>query len=502
MDILNGLMQGFSVALTPMNLAMCFLGCLLGTIVGVLPGLGPPATIAMLLPLTFKMDPTGAMIMLAGIYYGAKYGGSTTSILLNVPGESSSVVTCLDGYQMARQGRAGAALGISAIASFVAGTIGTVLLMLVAPPLAKLSLAFSSPEYFALMVLGLAMVVLLAGDSLTKALLAMTFGLWIAGMGTDLFTATSRFTFDQTELLGGIDFVIVAIGIFAVGEVMANMEPEKPLDMLPVPKGLKNLFPTLQDLKDCRFAFMNGSIIGFFIGVLPGAGATISSFLSYGLEKAVSKHPEKFGTGVIEGVAAPEGANNADTAGALVPLMTLGIPGSGTTAILLAALVLWGFKPGPMFIEDSPAMFWGLVASMYIGNVVLLILNLPLVTVFAQLLRMPGYVMYPLILGVSMVGIYTINSSIFQLCLLAVFGLVGYAMRKLDFPTAPLVLGLVLGDSMEKALRQSLMMSQGDLSILFRPIPAVLLSIAAFLLVVPLIKKFNSVRSQVIDKEA
>jgi len=485
-----------------MNLAMCFLGCLLGTIVGVLPGLGPPATIAMLLPLTFKMDPTGAMIMLAGIYYGAKYGGSTTSILLNVPGESSSVVTCLDGYQMARQGRAGAALGISAIASFVAGTIGTVLLMLVAPPLAKLSLAFSSPEYFALMVLGLAMVVLLAGDSLTKALLAMTFGLWIAGMGTDLFTATSRFTFGQTELLGGIDFVIVAIGIFAVGEVMANMEPEKPLDMLPVPKGLKNLFPTLQDLKDCRFAFMNGSIIGFFIGVLPGAGATISSFLSYGLEKAVSKHPEKFGTGVIEGVAAPEGANNADTAGALVPLLTLGIPGSGTTAILLAALVLWGFKPGPMFIEDSPAMFWGLVASMYIGNVVLLILNLPLVTVFAQLLRMPGYVMYPLILGVSMVGIYTINSSVFQLCLLAVFGLVGYAMRKLDFPTAPLVLGLVLGDSMEKALRQSLMMSQGDLSILFRPIPAVLLSIAAFLLIVPLIKKFNSVRAQVIDKEA
>ena len=502
MDILNGLMQGFSVALTPMNLVMCFLGCLLGTIVGVLPGLGPPATIAMLLPLTFKMDPTGAMIMLAGIYYGAKYGGSTTSILLNVPGEYSSVVTCLDGYQMARKGRAGAALGISAIASFVAGTIGTVLLMLVAPPLAKLSLAFSSPEYFALMVLGLAMVVLLAGDSLTKALLAMTFGLWIAGMGTDLFTATSRFTFGQTELLGGIDFVIVAIGIFAVGEVMANMEPEKPLDMLPVPKGLKNLFPTLQDLKDCRFAFVNGSIIGFFIGILPGAGATISSFLSYGLEKAVSKHPEKFGTGVIEGVAAPEGANNADTAGAMVPLLTLGIPGSGTTAILLAALVLWGFKPGPMFIEDSPAMFWGLVASMYIGNVVLLILNLPLVAVFAQLLRMPGYVMYPLILGVSMVGIYTINSSIFQLCLLAVFGLVGYAMRKLDFPTAPLVLGLVLGDSMEKALRQSLMMSQGDLSILLRPIPAVLLSIAAFLLLVPLIKKFNSVRAQVIDKEA
>lgn len=502
MDVLSGLMQGFSVALTPMNLAMCFLGCFLGTVVGVLPGLGPPATIAMLLPLTFKMDPTGAMIMLAGIYYGAKYGGSTTSILLNVPGETSSVVTCLDGYQMARNGRAGAALGISAIASFIAGTIGTVLLMLVAPPLAKLTLAFSAPEYFALMVLGLAMVVLLAGDSLTKALLAMMVGLWIASMGTDLFTATSRFTFGRTELLGGIDFVIVAIGIFAVGEVMANMEPEKPSEMLPVPKGLKNLLPTWQDMKDCKYAFLNGSLVGFFIGILPGAGATISSFLSYGIEKSYSKHPEKFGTGVIEGVAAPEGANNADTAGAMVPLLTLGIPGSGTTAILLAALVLWGFKPGPLFIQESPALFWGLVASMYIGNVVLLILNLPLVALFAQLLKMPGYVMYPLILGVSIIGIYTTDSSIFQLSLLVLFGLVGYAMRKLDFPTAPLVLGLVLGDSMEKALRQSLMMSQGSLSILFRPIPAVLLCIAAFLLIVPLIKKFNAARVQMIDTEA
>jgi putative tricarboxylic transport membrane protein len=502
MDIVGGLMQGFSVAMTPANLFMCFLGCFLGTIVGVLPGLGPAATIAMLLPLTYKLDPTGSMIMLAGIYYGAKYGGSTTSILLNVPGETSSVATCLDGYQMARKGRAGPALGISAIASFIAGTIGTVLLMLVAPPLAKLSLAFSAPEYFTLMVLGLAMVVLLAGDSLTKALLSMLVGLWIAGMGTDLFTATSRFTFGQTELLGGIDFVIVAIGIFAVGEVMANMEPDKPLDMLPVPKGLKNLLPTMQDLKDCRFAFVNGSLVGFLIGILPGAGATISSFLSYGIEKAVSKHPEKFGTGVIEGVAAPEGANNADTAGAMVPLLTLGIPGSGTTAILLAALVLWGFKPGPLFIEESPALFWGLVASMYIGNVVLLILNLPLVVLFAQLLKMPGFVMYPLILGVSIIGIYTADSSIFQLSLLVVFGLVGYAMRKLDFPTAPLVLGLVLGDAMEKALRQALMMSQGSLSILMRPIPATLLLLAAFLLAVPLIKKFNSVRVQVIDQEA
>jgi putative tricarboxylic transport membrane protein len=374
--------------------------------------------------------------------------------------------------------------------------------MLVAPALAQVSLAFSAPEYFGLMVLGLTLVVLLAGESLTKALLAMLVGLWIASMGTDLFTATSRYTFGQMELLGGIDFTIVAIGIFAIGEVLANMEPTKPAEMLPVPKGLRNLMPTWDDMKRCRFAFVNGSVIGFLIGLLPGAGATIASFMSYGIEKAVSKHPEEFGQGAIEGVAAPEGANNAETGGALVPLLTLGIPGSGTTAILLAALVLWGFKPGPLFIQDSPQLFWGLVASMYIGNVLLLILNLPLVAVFAQLLKMPGYAMYPLILGVSIVGVYTVSASMFHLGLLAGFGLLGYVMRKLEFPTAPLVLGLVLGDQMEKALRQSLMMSQGDLSILLRPIPSVLLGAAALLLAVPLFKRFNALRIQVIDRES
>jgi putative tricarboxylic transport membrane protein len=501
MDTLNGLLHGFAVAMTPMNLVMCLVGTLLGTVIGVLPGLGPAATIAMLLPLTLKLDPTGAMIMLAGIYYGAKYGGSTTSILLNVPGESASIVTCLDGYQLARKGRAGAALGMSAIASFVAGTFGVVALMLVAPPLAQLSLAFSAPEYFGLMALGLAMVVLLAGESLTKALLAMFIGLWIATIGTDLFTSTSRFTFGQVGLLGGIEFVTVAIGVFAVGEVMANMEPTKAPDVLPVPKGLRNLLPTWDDIKRCRFAFLNGSIVGFIIGVLPGAGGTISSFVSYGIEKAVSKHPEKFGTGVIEGVAAPEGANNADTAGALVPLLTLGIPGGSSTAILLAALILWGFKPGPLFIQESPELFWGLVASMYIGNVALLLLNIPLVPVFARLLKMPGYAMYPMVLGVAIVGVYSDASSLFDLGLLAGFGLLGYAMRKFDYPSAPLVLGLVLGDSLEKALRQALMMSQGDIAVLARPIPTVLLSIAALLLVVPLFKKFNAVRMQMIDPE-
>jgi len=499
-EILAGLMQGFAVALQPANLLWCLVGVVLGTVVGIMPGLGPPATIAMLLPLTFLMNPAGAMIMLAGIYYGAKYGGSTTSILLNVPGESASVVTCLDGYQMARQGRAGAALGIAAIASFIAGTVGVLGLMLVAPPLAKVALSFSSPEYFALMALGLAMVVLLAGRSMVKALLAMLAGLWIAGIGTDLFSTTSRFTFGRMELLSGVDFVVVAIGVFAIAEVLANMEAREETRLLPVPKGLRNLLPTVQDLKDCRFAFANGSVVGFLIGVLPGAGSTIASFISYGLEKAVSRRRERFGTGVVEGVAAPEGANNSETGGALVPLLTLGIPGSGTTAVLLAALVLWGFKPGPLFIPENPALFWGLVASMYIGNVMLLILNLPLVPAFAQVLRAPAFVLYPVILGISIVGVYSASGSLFDVALLSAFGLLGYVMRKLDYPAAPLILGLVLGGAMERALRQSLMMSEGSLSILVaRPISAVMLSLALLILLIPLFTKVNAWRLRALD---
>jgi putative tricarboxylic transport membrane protein len=494
-EILAGLTQGFAVALQPANLLWCLVGVVLGTVVGILPGLGPPATIAMLLPLTFLMNPAGAMIMLAGIYYGAKYGGSTTSILLNVPGESASVVTCLDGYPMALQGRAGAALGIAAIASFIAGTVGVLGLMLVAPPLAKIALSFSSPEYFALMALGLAMVVLLAGRSMMKALLAMLVGLWIAGIGTDPFSTTSRFTFGRMELLSGVDFVVVAIGVFAIGEVLANMEAREETQLLPVPKGLRNLLPTVQDLKDCRFAFANGSVVGFLIGVLPGAGSTIASFISYGLEKAVSRRRERFGTGVVEGVAAPEGANNSETGGALVPLLTLGIPGSGTTAVLLAALVLWGFKPGPLFIPENPALFWGLVASMYIGNVMLLVLNLPLVPVFAQVLRAPVFVLYPVIFGISIVGVYSASGSLFDVALLAAFGLLGYVMRKLDYPAAPLILGLVLGGAMERALRQSLMMSEGSLSILVaRPISAVMLSLALLILLIPFFTKVNAWR--------
>ena len=501
MDVLSGLLQGFAVALQPMNLLWCLLGVVLGTVVGIMPGLGPPATIAMLLPLTFLMAPASAIIMLCGIYYGAKYGGSTTSILLNVPGESASVATCIDGYQMARKGRAGAALGIAAIASFIAGTFGVLGLMLVAPPLAKMALAFSSPEYFALMALGLAMVVLLAGHSMVKALLATLVGLWLAGIGTDLFSQTSRFTFGQMELLAGIDFVVVAIGVFAIGEVLANMEGRQGTQALPVPKGWRNVLPTRQDLKDSRFAFANGSIVGFLIGVLPGAGSTIASFIAYGIEKAVSRRPQEFGTGVVEGVAAPEAANNSETGGALVPMLTLAIPGSSTTAVLLAALVLWGFKPGPLFIPENPAMFWGLVASMYIGNVMLLVLNMPLVPLFAQVLRAPVYVLYPIILGISVVGVYSTGGSLFDVWLLAAFGLMGYLMRKLDYPAAPLILGLVLGAPLERALRQSLMMSDGSLAILVtRPVSAVMLSLALLILLVPLFSKLNAMRLQALDK--
>src|SRR5687767_7484114 len=492
MEVFAGLMQGFAVALQPMNLLWCFVGVLLGTVIGVMPGLGPPATIAMLLPLTFQMNPTSGLIMLCGIYYGAKYGGSTTSILLNVPGESASVATCFDGYQMARNGRAGAALGIAAIASFIAGTVGVLGIMLIAPPLARMALAFSSPEYFALMALGLAMVVLLAGRSMVKALLATLVGLWLAGIGTDLFSQTSRFTFGQMELLSGIDFVVVAIGVFAIGDVLGHIGKRESAQALPAPKGWRSVLPTVQDLKDSRFAFVNGSVVGFLVGLHPGAGSTVASFLSYGMEKAVSRRPEQFGKGVVEGVAAPEAANYAETGRALMPVMTLGIPGSSTTAILLAALVLWGFKAGPLFIPENPAMFWGLVASMYVGNVMLLVLNLPLVPLFAQALRTPAYALYPAILGISIVGVYSTGTSLFDVWLLVGFGLAGYLMHKLDYPAAPLILGLVLGGALERALRQSLMMSDGSLSIFVtRPIPAVMLSLTALVLLFPLLRNVD-----------
>jgi putative tricarboxylic transport membrane protein len=462
MDVLGGLWHGFSVALQPANLFWCFVGCFLGTVVGILPGLGPAATIALLLPLTFKMDPAGGIIMLAGIYYGAKYGGSTTSILLNIPGESSSVVTCIDGHAMAKNGRAGPALGIAAIASFIAGSVGIVLLTVMAPPVAIFALQFSSPEYFALMCLGLALVVLLSGPSLIKGLLSLFLGLWLTSIGTDLFTAQARFIFGKSELLGGMDFVVVAIGVFAIAEVLASVDAGDKARMLPVPKGLRNLLPSWDELKQCRFAFINGSITGFIIGILPGAGAAISSFIAYGIEKAFSKHPEKFGHGAPEGVAAPEGANNADSGGALVPLLTLGIPGGGTTAIMLSALVLWGVRPGPLLMTESPDIFWGLVASMYIGNLILLVLNLPLVGIFVNLLRIPYAWLVAIILIISIIGAYSVNFSATDIAIMAVSGAVGYLLRKLGYEMAPLLLALVLGDRLEENFRLALTMSGGS----------------------------------------
>jgi putative tricarboxylic transport membrane protein len=421
---------------------------------------------------------------------------------LNLPGESASVVTCLDGYQMARKGRAGPALGIAAISSFVAGTFGVLALMLIAPPVARFALRFGPPEYFGLMALGLTMVVFLAGKSMIKGLLSALFGLWLATVGADLFTAESRFTFGYLELLDGIDFIVATIGIFAIAEVLANLESQAGPELFKTPKGLRNLLPTLQDLKQCRFAFLNASVVGFFLGVLPGAGSTIASFISYGFEKAFSRYPEKFGTGVVEGVAAPEGANNSETGGALVPLLTLGIPGSNTTAILLAALILWGFRPGPLLIQENPGLFWGLVASMYVGNLMLLILNLPLVPVFAQILRLPYYALYPIILGVSMVGVYSVSQSLFDVWMMGLFGLLGYLMKKLDFPAAPLILGMVLGDAIERALRQSLMMSRGDIAVFFqRPLSAVMLLLAVVLLSIPLAHRVRSWRVKAMEQE-
>lgn len=503
MQELSSLLTGFSIALTTSNLLWCIIGCFLGTVIGILPGIGPAATIALLLPLTLKLNPTTGMIMMAGIYYGSKYGGSLTSILFNVPGETASVVTCLDGYQMARKGRAGAALGIAAISSFVAGTFGVLGLMLLAPVLATWAIRFGPPEYFAVMVFGLTMVVFLSGKSMIKGFLSTLFGLWLATMGIDLFTAQSRFTFGLTEMLDGIDFTVVCIGLFAIGEILQSMEQQASTQVFGVPKGLRNLLPNLQDLKDCRFAFLNGSVIGFLCGVIPGGGATMASFVSYGIEKAFSRHPEKFGTGAIEGVAAPEGANNSECGGALVPLMTLGIPGTATTALLLVALIIWGFKPGPLLIQENPNLFWGLVASMYIGNVILLIMNLPLVPLFAQIMRIPYYLLYPAIIGLSIVGVYSSNNSLFDVWVMGLFGLLGYIMRKLDFPAASLLLGMVLGRPLEHALRQSLILSNGSMGIFItRPIGAVILFMSALVLLMPLTKAIRSWRVKALDESA
>jgi putative tricarboxylic transport membrane protein len=482
-EVLPLLAGGFEVALRPENLMFAFIGAFLGTVVGVLPGIGPAGALAVLLPIVLTMSPVGAVIMLAGLYSGAMYGGSTTSILLNVPGETSSVVTCLDGHQMALQGRAGPALCIAAIGSFIAGTSGVVALMFFAPAIADWALSFGPPEYFVLMIFGLSSVAALSGNSLAKGLLAMTFGLMISTIGTDV-TGVQRFVFNMPELLDGIEFLIVTIGLFAISEVLLNTNELRRGTARSVIK--HRLFITLKEIRESLGSIGRGSVIGFLVGIMPGAGAGVASFLSYSIETQISKHPERFGKGEIRGVAAPESANNAASAGAMVPMLTLGIPGSGTTAILLIALISLNINPGPLMFTQHPEVAWGLIAALYIGNVMLLILNLPLVGLFVRLLYVPMTLLLPVIMVICVVGVYNTNQQLLDLLFLCGFGVLGFYMRRHGFPLAPVILGLVLGGRMEEALRQSMIMTQGDLFLLLeRPIVVVFLVLTAVSLCAP-----------------
>ncbi len=469
-----------------MNLLYAFIGCVLGTLIGVLPGLGPAAGTAILIPVTFSLDPIGGIIMLAAIYYGAMYGGTITSVLVNVPGEAASVITCLDGYQMAKQGRAGPALGIAAIGSFIGGTFATLALMVVSLPLATFALRFGPPEVFALLVVGLSLVTGLSGKSIFAALIMTMFGLMLAMVGMDPVRGAPRFTFGIPPLYDGIGFIPVVMGLFGVGEILLSMEAP----VLEVIKTkITDLLPKREEWRVSTGAIGRGTIIGFFLGLIPGIGAIIPTFLAYVVEKKVSKHPEKFGTGVIEGVASPETANNSYANGAMVPLLTLGIPGSPTLAVLMGAFIIHGLTPGPFLFKERPDVVWGLIASLYLGNVMLLILNLPLVGFWAKLLQIRYEFLYPGILLFCILGAYSLNQSVFDVGVMIAFGVLGYIFRKLDWPLAPTVLALILGPMMERALRTSLEMSAGDLSILVtRPISAVLLIVAAIVLLSPAVR--------------
>jgi putative tricarboxylic transport membrane protein len=470
MELFAGLLNGFSVALTPINLIFAFFGALLGTAVGVLPGLGPAATIALLLPATYAISsPVTAIILMAGIFYGSMYGGSTTSILLNLPGEAASVVTCIDGYKMAQKGRAGAALGIAAIGSFIAGTAGIVGMTLFAPIIAKFALSFGPPEKFSLAVVGLLMAVTLSGANVVKGLIMMALGLLLASIGLDPISGKTRFSFGVIELQSGFDFVTLAMGIFGLGEIFSGLESTVKSEIVTTKVG--QVWPTLKDWAASRMAILRGTLLGFFIGVIPGGGAVISSLVSYAVEKKVSKHPEAFGQGAIEGVAGPESANNAASSSSFIPLLTLGIPGNASIAMIFAALLIKGVTPGPFLIQEHPEVFWGVIASMYLGNIMLLILNLPLVGLWVQLLRVPFGIMAPVILLFTAIGSYSIQGQVFDIYSLIGFGLFGYLLRKLHFEPGPLVLAFVLGPLVEGAMRQSLLMSSGSFSIfLTRPI--------------------------------
>lgn len=482
--IFHNLALGFSVALTLQNLMYCFFGVLLGTLIGVLPGIGPLATIAMLLPITFTLPPIAALIMLAGIYYGAQYGGSTTAILVNIPGESSSVITCLDGYQMARQGRAGPALAITAIGSFFAGSVATVVIALFAPPLAEVALKFGPAEYFSLMVLGLVGATVLASGSLIKAIAMTILGLLLGVVGTDVNSGVARFTFGIPELYDGIGFIIIAMGLFGFTEIVLNLEQGEAREVFV--KKVTNIMPTWKDIKDSAGAIMRGTAIGSVLGILPGGGALLSSFAAYTVEKKIGD-PSNFGKGEIRGVAAPESANNAGAQTSFIPMLTLGIPSNVVMALMIGAMMIQGIAPGPQVMTEKPELFWGLIASMWIGNLMLVILNLPLIGIWVKLLSIPYRLLYPSILLFCGVGVYSISNQPFDMMLAALFGVLGYVFIKLECEPAPLILGFILGPMMEENLRRAMLLSRGDATVFFtKPISGALLAVAILLLLVTL----------------
>jgi putative tricarboxylic transport membrane protein len=496
-DLLANLALGFSVAATPWNVLFCLIGALVGTLIGVLPGIGSVATIAMLLPITFGLPPVGALIMLAGIYYGAQYGGSTTSILVNIPGEATSVVTTLDGFQMAKQGRAGPALAIAAIGSFFAGCVATVLVAALGAPLTSMALLFGPAEYFSLMVLGLIFAVVLAKGSLIKALAMILTGLLMSMVGSDLETGVGRMTFDVPELSDGIGFVTVAMGVFGFAEIIRNLESPSE-DRSIVQAKVTGLMPTRKDLIDSAGAIGRGTIIGSILGILPGGGAVIASFAAYTFEKKVARHPERFGNGAIEGVAAPESANNAAAQTAFIPLLTLGIPPNAVMALMVGAMTIHGIVPGPQVMTKQPELFWGMIASMWIGNLMLIVINLPLVGMWVSLLRVPYRLLYPAILVFCYIGIYSINNAPADVIIAAVFGIIGYWLVKHDFEPAPMLLGFVLGPLMEENLRRAMLIARGDVTVFItRPISGALIGTAVFLLVIAALPMLRKRREEV-----
>lgn len=492
--------DGFGVVLQPENLLYCLIGVVVGMLVGVLPGLGPAATVAILLPLTFNVEPVTAIIMLAGIFYGAQYGGTITSVLLRLPGEASSVVTVFDGYAMARQGRAGAALGIAAIGSFVGGTVSIIALTLVAPLVATFALDFGPPEYTVLALLGILLVSTVGNGGRLKAVIAAGIGLLLATIGRDGFTGGERFTFDVLQLSDGLDFVPIAMGLFGLGEILYNLEDRHRLTKAPTK--VENVLPSRQDLKDSSGAIGRGSVIGFFLGILPGGGAVLSSLAAYAYEKKRSKHPERFGQGAIQGVAAPESANNAAATSSFIPLLTLGIPANATIAVIFGALLIQGVTPGPQLVDEHPDIFWGVVNSMYIGNILLLIMSIPLIGVFVRILRIRASILAPITVLITLVGVYTVNNSVFDIFLVCVFGVLGYLMKKFGFEPGPLVLAFVLGALLESSLRRSLIVFEGDpTGFLTRPVSGTLVAVLALVLVIPLLQSLRHRRSAQGDNE-